>query len=298
MNVFGTREVSQDVPEHDIIDSAIYDGGDVDDQYDGGDDYYQHHVGSENPIGLEEEAIQWLVEAGSGTLETQKNTSWTGASHWKYRSAPETTSVLPPPHAPPPTIAMDRSKKRKKASSHKKDDSLKESKTLLPEDYKYSASMLGRYCLRPGFISLLRSRHVSGYQGDGGDFHPDDGMFAGDSFGDDADWGGDNPDTDLELAQASHKVEQVEVSYCKAAKQVDVKALKELMWAGIQHTVQQRKEEGVPDPYNGMNFHACYQLSQKTTTLEGLKIYQCTCASSASFTWQMSTVSSFRALLN
>ena len=297
MNVFGTREVSHDVPEHDIIDSAIYDGGDADDQYEGGDDYYQHQIGNENPIGLEEEAIQWLVEAGSGTLETQKNTSWTGASHWKYRSTPETTSAsssstrttsrqrnVPEPldftvllEIEAPTIAMDRSKRRKKASSHKKNDSLKESKTLLPEDYKYSASMLGRYCLRPGFISLLRSRHVSGYQGDGGDFHHDDGMFAGDSFGDDADWGG-NPDTDLELAQASHKVEQVEVSYCKAAKQVDVKALKELMWAGIQHTVQQRKEEGVPDPYNGIEFSRVLSTVPEDNhagRLEDLSVHLC-----------------------
>lgn len=294
MNVFGTREVSDDVPEHDIIDSAIYDGGDDDNQYDGGDDYYQGHVEQEHPIGLEEEAIQWLVDAGSGTLETRKNTSWTGASHWKYRSAPQATSAsssstrqrnVPEPldftvllEIEAPTIPMDRSKKRKKATAHKKDtSSLKESKTLLPEDYKYSASMLGRYCLRPGYISLLRSRRVSGFQGDGGGFHHDDGMFGGDSFGDDIDWG-DAPNTNLELAQASHKVEQVEVSYCKAAKQVDVKALKELMWAGIQHTVQHRKEQGAPDPYNGIEFSRVLSAVPEDNhagRLEDLSVHLC-----------------------
>jgi condensin complex subunit 2 len=37
----------------------------------------------------------------------------------------------------------------------------------------------------------------------------------------------------LEAAQAAHKVEKVEVNYSRAAKQVDVKALKELMWSGL-----------------------------------------------------------------
>lgn len=66
---------------------------------------------------------------------------------------------------------------------------------------------------------------------DGAGFSDDDGFFApeGDDGTPPAGTGGG-----LELVQAARRVEAATISYARSAKQVDVKALKECMWAGMQ----------------------------------------------------------------
>ena len=145
-------------------------------------------------------------------------------------------------------------------------------KTLLPEDYHYSPESLARYALRPRSIVKLPGirRKADGSANDevnyaGGEFddlvdnmgamnmHDEDDHDAyGGGVGDD--WGsafeslnqnGGNEEN-LELVDAARQVERVDINYCKAAKQVDVKSLKELMWSGMQavlkETGQGRKE--------------------------------------------------------
>jgi condensin complex subunit 2 len=144
-------------------------------------------------------------------------------------------------------------------------------KTLLPEDYHYTSEFLGRYALRPRTaVAIVPSSggglHNNNQNGGGGDFTNNgntDGFndfgsgfddHGGDNFGDDGnggdayggEWDGGafasaemNVGDDLDIAQASHRVEKVEVNYSRAAKQVDVRYLKELMWNGIQTVVAQ-----------------------------------------------------------
>ena len=241
----------------DIIDSACYDDDDGQDVF-----YNDDNTAS---IGLGEEAIHWLVNASlDSKVDNGKNTSWTGASHWKYRGAPSDskakTSQRGSKNAPEPidftilmeienpNIPLESKRRRKKTAGTERN--LHNTKTLLPEDYRYSVDMLGKYSLRPDYVSLLRSRHGVTEHGDYdeadyGSWGPNDGAIP--------EWG-DEDSNALNLAQASHKVEQVEVSYCKAAKQVDVKALKELMWRGINMTADTRVKQGVENPRDNITF--------------------------------------------
>lgn len=68
---------------------------------------------------------------------------------------------------------------------------------------------------------------------------PADDTFGGVGFDDDS--AGDHdalgfgwPEEDsIELAQAARKVNRMEINYSRAAKQVDVRALKQLLWDNI-----------------------------------------------------------------
>jgi condensin complex subunit 2 len=275
---------------------------------------------------LGEDAIHWLVRAGGDSrlnLGNAKNMSWTGASHWKYRmtaadgvGGPQkkvsqtsrgssNARNVPEPLdftiltdiEEPPRIELDTSKRRKRAE--KKTTAPDDSKTLLPEDFKYSISTLGKYNLRKEYIAILRGVGRGGRgdvsrQGNGGnpdragDFGDDDDGFAygpsdpNDAFdssgGDNDDWAVGNRHGNVELAQASHKVEQIEVSYCKAAKQVDVKALKELMWRGITLVVEKRVQQGIVDPHNDVQFSdvlATVPAENHAGRLEDLSVHLC-----------------------
>jgi len=275
---------------------------------------------------LGEDAIHWLVRAGGDSrlnLDNAKNMSWTGASHWKYRmtaadgvGGPQkkvsqtsrgisNARNVPEPLdftiltdiEEPPRIELDTSKRRKRAE--KKTTAPDDSKTLLPEDFKYSISTLGKYNLRKEYIAILRGVGRGGRgdvsrQGNGGnpdragDFGDDDDGFAygpsdpNDAFdlsgGDNDDWAVGNRHGNVELAQASHRVEQIEVSYCKAAKQVDVKALKELMWRGITLVVEKRVQQGIVDPHNDVQFSdvlATVPAENHAGRLEDLSVHLC-----------------------
>jgi hypothetical protein len=44
---------------------------------------------------LGEDAIQWLIEAGSNGMVTRAK-GWAGASHWKYRAVPQVGALTVP----------------------------------------------------------------------------------------------------------------------------------------------------------------------------------------------------------
>lgn len=273
---------------------------------------------------LGEDAIHWLVRAGGDSrlnLDNAKNMSWTGASHWKYRmtaadggGGPQKRGSqiskgnarnVPEPLdftiltdiEEAPRIELDTSKRRKRAE--KKTTAPDDSKTLLPEDFKYAVSTLGKYNLRKEYIAILRGagrgeRGAAGGQGDVGnldsaaDFGGDEGFSYGpsdpsDAFnlngaGDDDDWAVGNRAGNVEVAQASHTVEHIEVSYCKAAKQVDVKALKELMWRGITLVVEKRVEQGLHHPRDDIHFSdvlATVPVDNHAGRLEDLSVHLC-----------------------
>ena len=274
-------------------------------------------------------------------MDNAKNMSWTGASHWRYRtgatgmgmgagqvgaSAAQTgngskrsqaskSSNVPEPldftilldMDDPPRIELEKSKRRKRAEP--KSTAPDDSKTLLPEDYKYAVSTLGKYNLRREYISILYSgpRAVGSRGRDGGteggaldgDNDDDDGFAYGPSELDAAfdstinggginggvdggvdggdDWTVDNGGS-VELAQAAHKVEQVEVSYCKAAKQVDVKSLKELMWRGISIVAGDRAAKGLDNPRDDIRFAdvlATVPADNHAGRLEDLSVHLC-----------------------
>lgn len=289
---------------------------------DGIDDRHCSYEHDQDALG--EDAIHWLVRAGGDSrlnLDNAKNMSWTGASHWKYRmtaadgicgvqkkgsqtcSGNSNSRNVPEPLdftiltdiEEPPRIDLDTSKRRKRAE--KKTTAPDDSKTLLPQDFKYCISTLGKYNLRKEYIAILRGAgrggrgDASGHGNDGnldvaGDFGGDDDGFAygpsdaNGSFelngGDD--WAVGNRPGNVELAQASHKVEQIEVSYCKAAKQVDVKALKELMWRGITLVVEKRVEQGLENPRNDINFSdvlATVPADNHAGRIEDLSVHLC-----------------------
>lgn len=168
-------------------------------------------------------------------------------------------------------LLLQSKKLLKKNHNSKTQQSLAENsrttKTLLPEDYHCGLQMLSRYALRPRTtVQLLQAGRRSFALGNGGgDMGEDDDEPGFDIGYDDGydetslgvalhnasnslspfsqTFSADQPDVDqlaermtllgLEAAQAAHKVEKVEVNYSRAAKQVDVKALKELMWSGL-----------------------------------------------------------------
>jgi len=133
-------------------------------------------------------------------------------------------------------------------------------KTLLPEDYHYNAEFLGRYALRPRcFVGVGGGIHgaATGTSRDPEDAFADLDTFGGYDGADDDDvsgvdsyggeWGGGGGDVGdaLDLVDAARKVEKVDVNYSKAAKQVDVRFLKELMWHGIHQVMEKRQSRGI-----------------------------------------------------
>ena len=139
--------------------------------------------------------------------------------------------------------------------------------TLLPEDHHYAAESLVKYALRPSAMIVVgggggvRGEEERGVGGDGSggggfgeygvynDMNDDD-----DGYGDDDGGGGEwlmpallEGEGALELVDAARRVEKVEVGYSRAAKQVDVKSLKELMWDGLQKVMEERRARGVVD---------------------------------------------------
>jgi condensin complex subunit 2 len=143
-------------------------------------------------------------------------------------------------------------------------------KTLLPEDQHYKAESLARYALRPRSAVALPGSGAAprgdrtyledgdfadgGFADMGGGFDDgggsdDDGGGGGGEYGGEGGGGGwgfapGGVGDALELVEAARRVDKVEVTYARAAKQVDVRCLKELMWAGIQAVLAARGATG------------------------------------------------------
>ncbi|KAL4534408.1 hypothetical protein Ndes2437B_g03686 [Nannochloris sp. 'desiccata'] len=180
-------------------------------------------------------------------------------------------------------------------------------KTLLPEDYHYTSEFLGRYALRPRTAVAISASNgrggddftVNNSTTDGfNDFGSGFDDHVGDDFGDDGnggdayggEWDGGafaslgsemNVGDDLDIAQASHRVEKVEVNYSRAAKQVDVRYLKELMWNGIQTVVAQHAANGMrkgvspDDPIEFADVLATVPENNPAGRIEDLSIHLC-----------------------
>jgi len=254
---------------------------------------------------LNDDAIHWLISAGSSAATSYVTAAkgWAGASHWRYRA------VHADGDEEVDQAVGGRKKKRVPGAARKRNDPLDfvalmaqgaaepefemmprggarrgrgkpkakpKAKTLLPEDYHYTAEALARYSLRPRSFLAIPGSGIGPGGGTGaaagGAFGAQDGGFAdfgGDGFGfdghdDDYDheggdaygggwdtFGGDggleragDVGDALQLVEAARKVEKVDVNYSRAAKQVDVRSLKELMWGGIQEVLERRKRSG------------------------------------------------------
>ncbi|EFN54475.1 hypothetical protein CHLNCDRAFT_135132 [Chlorella variabilis] len=247
---------------------------------------------------LGEDAIQWLIEAGSNSMVTRAK-GWAGASHWKYRAVPQPVaeeeeggeegvarpkkrSTARRKNDPLDFVAlMERQEaeaqapdfelmpRREAGAARRPRRAKPAAKTLLPEDHHYKVENLNRYALRPRNAIIAAPGEAAAGTAEAGAegaaeqpaFDDADGFgdFGGGGFDDDDDDGGeggyDGGWGDLgdafsglegmegehaDMVQATRRVERVEVNYSRAAKQVDMRSLKELMWHGM-HSV-----EGVP----------------------------------------------------
>lgn len=253
---------------------------------------------------LEQDAIQWLIEAGSNGMVTRAK-GWAGASHWRYRAVPQ-------PGAEGEEGAEEGGARTKRRTTRRKNDPLDfvalmeaqeaaeepefellarraagegrrrrakpAAKTLLPEDHHYKVENLNRYALRPRSVVAAPSVDATGAaagaagaadaaEGEPAAFGDGDGFadYGGGGFDDDGDddlgdggfdggWGdiGDVLEAvaeggeGLEMVEAMRKVDKVEVNYSRAAKQVDVRSLKELMWRGL-HSMAPPDAPSSPD---------------------------------------------------
>ena len=217
---------------------------------------------------LDEEAMQWLMAAGNTGLSNVVTGAkgWAGATHWKYRAIAHPPGVHKNADEDDDDEGESRTSRSSKAKNKKnqpidfvermqgpepqfallaKGRGIRRTKkaiakTLLPEDHHYAPENLARYSLRPrnavslcGWGDAQRQGRVCDVDV-GGDETGECGFYGA---GDDAEDGGwldaPMPGDGFELVEAARKVEHVEVSYSRAAKQVDVRSLKELMWSGL-----------------------------------------------------------------
>ncbi|KFM23685.1 Condensin complex subunit 2 [Auxenochlorella protothecoides] len=198
------------------------------------------HTGGE---GLAPEALHWLLHGGGPGAEGGPVPSGLPSGTSKGRSEPlDFVSLMAA--GPAPTFAMLTAEKKVPARrSAKKADA---QRLLLPEDYHCKAEMMFHYALQPRTLLLSGlgaglgqgGEEEQGLQewadlGQGGAEDDDDDDGPGD-FGGWEPAGADADGATLELVQAARQVEKVDIQYARAAKHVDVRALKELMWGGLQ----------------------------------------------------------------
>ena len=356
----------------DGFDATQYDFGDYqqDDDYDNdqpADDFEgagmhgsmvgagSHYHNHDDAYSLEEDTIHWLMAAGSSTSTSYVTASkgWAGASHWRYRAVPHSSSGPVEDSQDGDTQSITGKKKRSGASRRRNVEPLDfvalmsddanasvptfellprqqgggisrsgcsqrraaraPAKTLLPEDFHYAAECLARYALRPRtVVKLPGARGTDGASGisrgnDGGmmnevddfddlcndfggaDIDNDEEQY-GDAYGCMPDewsaaFGGFNDPTEadvssgdaLALVAAARQVERVDINYCKAAKQVDVKALKELMWTCMQEVMQGTARGGRSDgePIDLSEILACVPADNNAGNLEDLSVHLC-----------------------
>eukprot|EP00958_Prasinococcus_capsulatus_P019941 scaffold2536_cov378-Prasinococcus_capsulatus_cf.AAC.2 len=206
--------------------------------------------------------LEWISNAAM-----RRTASWAGPEHWRYRAPPRDISDAPknveeneereksarstarfnidfvnPPDVPP--NAFDIAEKDT-------DITLKsqagDANTLLPDDLHYHPKMLARLFLRPLYIGGHKKRafddslnhgETQGFaelqdaaSDDDEDFNNFGESGLPDAF--DAFQGGEDDEDDVQLLQQGRHLEKIEVPYAKAAKQVDVRALKTNLWEGL-----------------------------------------------------------------
>ncbi|KAF2950548.1 condensin complex subunit 2 isoform X3 [Oryza sativa Japonica Group] len=189
-----------------------------------------------------------------------KTNAWAGPEHWKYRKAKD---LDPVPTKPDDSDAPKKTKKKRgkdepdidfsKALEHDMPNIFappKNSKSLLlpanratsnnklPEDCHYRPESLVKLFLLPDVLCLARRRKkplVGGSRENTDDFIPSEPWDGDDFCNDHVDEG--NGDTDVEdavdLITKPRQVNKIDIQYDKVSKQVDVHALKEVLWNHI-----------------------------------------------------------------
>uniref|UniRef100_A0A453EWD9 Condensin complex subunit 2 n=1 Tax=Aegilops tauschii subsp. strangulata TaxID=200361 RepID=A0A453EWD9_AEGTS len=205
------------------------------------------------------EKIADLLSLGAGF--SSKTNAWAGPEHWKYRKVRD----LEPAQASSGDLEVAKKAKKKKgkeepdidftkALEHEKANVFappKNPKSLLlpankgscnnklPEDCHYQPESLVKLFLLPDILCLARRRRkpLDDSRGNSDDFMPS-------RHWDDDDLGNDHVDegdaaSDVEepvnLIAKPRQVNKIDVQYDKVSKQVDVHALKEVLWNHI-HT--------------------------------------------------------------
>lgn len=262
--------------------------------------FYDDHVdldGSchayQRDLGMGEDQINWLINDCHSGLQGTKFIHWREASHWKFitresslsggQSRIKTNKVNSEPmnfvalldssEDLEPELEKNAPSMRKGVGSTK-DATSNTKRGLLPDDHMYSTALLGSYLLRSSFVSLLHGRnqpHTLPHADHGDDLDAWDTINEGEEYD-------QGEGANLDVALASHKIEQIEITYSKAAKQVDVKALKELLWQGITSTVRQRLLRRDAAPYDSIDMEcvlASIPEENSAGRIEDLSMHLC-----------------------
>lgn len=232
--------------------------------------------GSSRGGGLSEQAVQWLLEAGTGAGPVTRGAGWAGASHWRYRAEPDAAAADKPKPArrqrkvttidfenlPPLSEDTFKLATRKEQICVK---TLAPKDTLLPEDLHFEAKQLAELFLKPGRpVTRSMTRAARGEATNGG---AEAGYASSDDGGGGFDYGGASDDeldgrdawgavqaadqgADGDLISVPRKVANTSIAYARASKQVDVRRLKEALWLGIRQLSNRQREspdgEGQP----------------------------------------------------
>jgi condensin complex subunit 2 len=214
------------------------------------------------------EKIADLLLLGMGSSKTN---AWAGPEHWKYRKAKDLEAV------PTSSGELERPNKAKKkrgkdepdidftkALEHELPNIFAPPKNLksllfptnkatcsnkLPEDCHYRSESLVKLFLLQDVLCLARRRRKSPDDpvDNNEDFIPS-GPWDDDNFGDHVDEGHSYSDVEetVSLINKPRQVNKIDIQYDKVSKQVDVHALKEVLWNHIHasaETDDQEREE-------------------------------------------------------
>ncbi|KAK3160964.1 hypothetical protein QOZ80_1BG0069490 [Eleusine coracana subsp. coracana] len=213
------------------------------------------------------EKISGLLLLGMGSSKTN---AWAGPEHWKYRKAKDLEDVL---MSSGETEMPNKMKKKKakdepdidftKALEHELPNIFAHPKNLkalllpankatcsnkLPEDCHYRPESLVKLLILPDVLCLARRRRKSLDDAveDNDDFIPS-GPWDDDNFcSDHVDEGHAYSDVEepVSLINKPRQVNKIDIQYDKVSKQVDVHALKEVLWNHIHTSAETDDQEG------------------------------------------------------
>uniref|UniRef100_A0A0D9V1R4 Condensin complex subunit 2 n=1 Tax=Leersia perrieri TaxID=77586 RepID=A0A0D9V1R4_9ORYZ len=193
-----------------------------------------------------------------------KTNAWAGPEHWKYRKAKD---LEPVPTKPDDSDVPKKTRKKRdkdelgidfiKPSEHDIPNILalpKNPKTLLlpankatcnkklPEDCHYRPESLVKLFLLPDVLCMARRRKkpFDGSRENNDDFIPSDPWDDDNYCNDHVDEGNAASDVEeaVDLISKPRQVNKIDIQYDKVSKQVDVHALKEVLWNHIHTSVE------------------------------------------------------------
>ncbi|KAJ3695667.1 hypothetical protein LUZ60_001044 [Juncus effusus] len=224
---------------------------------------YQEGSGYDPAADEKMEKIADFLSLGLGF--SSKSNAWAGPDHWKFRkvkgSEPVSESteeskvpqkktknrkVLPDIKSEPVNInsvkslfAPPKSKKSLLVPASR----VPCNNIRLPEDCHYRPDSLVKLFLRPDVMCLMRKGRNQSYEENDDGFAPthasawDDDVMSDNGM---HDFGNDDfaPDEPGSLLRKPRQVNKIDIKYDKVSKQVDVHALKEMLWNHIQDSVK------------------------------------------------------------